>query len=87
MKSAVFAAAALVGAANALHLGNSSAPAPTGTGVQTYETTEVVTSYTTYCPYATSVVQGNVTYTATSVRPLIPSNAKTRVKNLTSNTF
>ena len=63
MKSAIFAAAALVGAVNAW--GNSSTyatPSPT-----TYETTEVVTSYTTYCPYATSVVQGNVTYTATSV--------------------
>lgn len=63
MKSAIFAAAALVGAANAW--GNSSSkavPSPT-----TYETTEVVTSYTTYCPYATSIVEGNVTYTATSV--------------------
>ena len=63
MKSVIFAAAALVGAVNAW--GNSStsaAPTPV-----TYDTTEVVTSYTTYCPYATSVVQGNVTYTATSV--------------------
>ena len=64
MKSAIFAAAALVGAANAW--GNSSTkatPSPT-----TFETTEIVTAYTTYCPFATSIVQGNVTYTATSVR-------------------
>lgn len=68
MKSAIFAAAALVGAVNAW--GNSSTkavPSPT-----TYMTTEVVTSYTTYCPYATSIVQGNVTYTATSVSTFYP---------------
>lgn len=64
MISAIFAAAALVGSAAAW--GNSSAPAPTASPT-TYLTTEVVTSYTTYCPYATSVVQGNQTYIATSV--------------------
>lgn len=64
MISAIFAAAALVGSAAAW--GNSSAPAPTASPT-TYLTTEVVTSYTTYCPYATSVVQGNQTYITTSV--------------------
>ena len=66
MKSAIFAVAALAGAANAW--GNYSSSI--GTGAPTpvvITTTDVVTSYTTYCPYATSIVQGNETYTATSV--------------------
>lgn len=64
MKSAIFAAAALVGSAAAWD--NSSAPAPTAAS-STFLTTEVVTAYTTYCPFATSIIQGNQTYTATSV--------------------
>ena len=36
----------------------------------TLYTTEVVTAYTTYCPAATSIVHGNVTYTVTEVRHL-----------------
>ena len=60
------ALAAIAGVANAW--GNYSSPAPTGTGSAPEVTyTEVVTAYTTYCPGPTSVVQGNQTYTATSV--------------------
>lgn len=62
MKSAIFAVAALAAAANAWG-GNYSMTAATAV----YDTTEVVTSYTTFCPYATSVVQNNKTYTATAV--------------------
>ena len=36
----------------------------------TLYTTEVVTAYTTYCPAATSIVHGNVTYTVTEVRDI-----------------
>ena len=52
----IVALAALVGLASAW--GNS-----------TYETTttEVVSSYTTYCPSPTEIVEGNKTYTVTSV--------------------
>lgn len=57
----IIALAAIVGLASANVIGNSSAP------VSVYTTTDVVTSYTTYCPAATTVVQGNQTYTATSV--------------------
>ena len=71
MKSAIVAVAALAGAANAWG-GNYSSSV--GTGAPTpvvITTTDVVTSYTTYCPFATSVVQGNETYTATSVSNLL----------------
>ena len=36
----------------------------------TLYTTEVVTAYTTYCPAATSIVHGNITYTVTEVRDI-----------------
>ena len=55
MLSKLITLGALVGAAAAW--GNSSV----------YTTTTVVSSYTTVCPGPTSVVQGNQTYTATSV--------------------
>ena len=64
------AIAALFGAANAW--GNysssagSSAPAGSGTGSVSY-TTETVSSYTTYCPTPTEVVENGQTYTATTV--------------------
>jgi hypothetical protein len=32
-----------------------------------YTTTEIVTSYTTYCPLPTVFVEGNKTYTVTKV--------------------
>ena len=32
-----------------------------------YTTTEVVTKYTTYCPFPTTIVEGNKTYTVTKV--------------------
>lgn len=32
-----------------------------------YTTTEIVTSYTTYCPLPTTIVEGNKTYTVTKV--------------------
>ena len=57
MQSTILALGAFAGLAAAW--GNSSY------GV--YTTTEVVSSYTTVCPGPTSVVEGNVTYTATSV--------------------
>ena len=60
----IIALAAIAGVASAW---GSNYTSPTGTSAAEYTTTEVVTSYTTYCPYATSVVQGNQTYTATSV--------------------
>ena len=66
MYSAIVAVAALAGAANAW--GNYSSSLGTGTPTPVViSTTDIVTSYTTYCPYATTVVQGNETYTATSV--------------------
>ena len=61
MKGAIFAMAAVAGVANAW--GNYSMTASTAV----YTTTEIVATYTTYCPYATSVVQNNKTYTATAV--------------------
>jgi len=36
--------------------------------------TEVVTAYTTYCPEATQIVHGNVTYTVTSATTLTITN-------------
>ena len=63
--SAVIAAsAALVAGANAW-------------GNATIEyTTEVLTAYTTFCPYATSVVHNSQTYTVTEVCVLsAPANA------------
>ena len=66
MKSAIVAVAALAGAANAW--GNySSSIGTSGPTPVVLTTTDVVTSYTTYCPFATTVVQGTETYTATSV--------------------
>ena len=57
MQSTILALGAFAGLAAAW--GNSSYSA--------YTTTEVVSSYTTVCPGPTSVVEGNQTYTATSV--------------------
>ena len=65
MQSTILALGAFAGLAAAW--GNSSYSA--------YTTTEVVSSYTTVCPGPTSVVEGNQTYTATSVSvhsPLCP---------------
>ncbi len=46
-----------------------------------YTTTEVVSSYTTVCPGPTSVVEGNVTYTATSVSLISVFFLSGRVEN------
>jgi hypothetical protein len=64
MQSTILALGAFAGLAAAW--GNSSY------GV--YTTTEVVSSYTTVCPGPTSVVEGNVTYTATSATTLTITN-------------
>ncbi|KAK4694392.1 hypothetical protein P7C71_g3182, partial [Lecanoromycetidae sp. Uapishka_2] len=66
MKSAIFAVAAAAGVANAWNGGNYSLTASTAV----YTTTEIVSSYTTYCPFATSVVQNNKTYIATASETL-----------------
>ncbi|KAL8710846.1 MAG: hypothetical protein Q9220_004649 [cf. Caloplaca sp. 1 TL-2023] len=39
-----------------------------GNGTEPVYTTEVVTAYTTFCPAATQITHGGVTYTVTSVR-------------------
>lgn len=54
--TAVAASAAFVAGANAW--GNYTGPV---------YTTEVVTAYTTYCPEATKITHGGVTYTVTEV--------------------
>ena len=55
--SSVFAAALSVAAVSAYGYGNETV----------FTTTEVVTQYTTYCPYATTIVENNQTYTVTEV--------------------
>ena len=71
MKSAIFALAAVAGVVSAHGnysiSGTNGGSSPTPTVI---DVTSVVTSYTTYCPYATTVVQGNQTYTATEVSSL-----------------
>lgn len=64
MYTAILAVAAVAGVANAWG-GNYSMTATTAV----YTTTEIVSSYTTFCPFSTSIVQGNKTYTATAVSP------------------
>lgn len=39
-----------------------------------YTTTEVVTAYTTYCPFPTTIVENNKTYTVTKATTLTISN-------------
>jgi hypothetical protein len=47
------------------------APKPTTTSEYTWiTTTETVKSYTTYCPYATSIIEGNKTYTVSEATTL-----------------
>jgi len=77
MKSAIFAVAAVAGVANAWN-GNYSLTA----GTAVYTTTEIVNSYNTYCPFATSVVQNNKTYTATAVSSLL---SQISLENSTNN--
>lgn len=61
MRFSVAAIAALAsGASAAVAAGGSSSAAPS-------VTTEVVTSYETYCPEATSFVHGSSTYSVTKV--------------------
>lgn len=60
MQSVILAVAAMAVGASAW--GNSSTPSAVD-----YTTTEVVTSFTTYCPAATTITTNNQTYTATSV--------------------
>lgn len=63
--SSVFAAALSVVAVSANY----------GYGNETkYTTTEVVTEYTTYCPYPTTIVENNHTYTVTEATTLTISN-------------
>ncbi|XTI91966.1 hypothetical protein V2W45_761099 [Cenococcum geophilum] len=61
--TAVAASAAFVAGANAW--GNSTGPV---------YTTEVVTAYTTYCPEATEITHGGVTYTITEATTLTITN-------------
>jgi hypothetical protein len=55
--------------------GNSTSPTASPTP-STYVTTQVVSEYTTYCPYATTFTQGSSTYTVTSVCSSAPPYAK-----------
>jgi hypothetical protein len=61
MQYSVVALAALVATASAGGYYNGTTPV---------YTTEVVTSYTTYCPYPTTVVHGEKTYTVTEATTL-----------------
>jgi len=65
--SAVVAVAALAGAAQAWYPSNSSS-------VVVDYVTDVVTSYTTYCPYATTLTYNSVTYTITEATTLTVTN-------------
>lgn len=67
MRFSVAATAAFVGAAAAQY-GNS-----TTTAAPVY-VTEVVTAYTTYCPSATEITHGGVTYTVTEATTLTITN-------------
>ena len=58
MQYSVVALAALVASASAQYYN----------GTTPVYTTEVVTSYTTYCPSPTEIVHGSKTYTVTEVR-------------------
>jgi hypothetical protein len=62
--SAVAVASALVANAYAMGYGYSNATV----------TTEVVTEYTTYCPYATTFTEGSSTYTVTEATTLTITN-------------
>jgi len=64
MQYSVVALAALVATASAGYY-----PAPSNGTTPVY-TTEVVTSYTTYCPGPTEVVHGSMTYTVTEATTL-----------------
>jgi acid phosphatase len=53
-----------------------------GATATTYVTTQVVTEYTTYCPYATTFTQGSSTYTVSSVSsPSFLSHYKRKKQN------
>jgi len=64
MQYSVVALAALVASASASYY-----PAPSNATTPVY-TTEVVTSYETYCPGPTEVVHGSMTYTVTEATTL-----------------
>jgi hypothetical protein len=52
---------------------------------ETYTTTEVVSSYTTYCPHPTTIVEGDYTYTVTEPTTLTISDCPcTRTKTYTT---
>lgn len=73
MKFTIIAAAAFVGAVVA-----------TGNGTEV-TVTETVSSYTTYCPLPTTVVENNVTYTVTEPTTLTITNCPcTRIKTYTT---
>jgi hypothetical protein len=73
MKFTIIAAAAFVGAV-----------AATGNGTEV-TITETVSSYTTYCPLPTTVVENNVTYTVTEPTTLTITNCPcTRIKTYTT---
>jgi len=63
--SSVFAAALSVAAVSAYYGNDTKAE---------YTTTEVVTQYTTYCPYPTTIVENNQTYVVTEPTTLTISN-------------
>jgi len=75
-----FATAAIIGAAAASWAPQGGSwgppaggPPSNGTWGDSY-TTEVVTAYETYCPYATEITTGGVTYTATEATTLTITN-------------
>jgi hypothetical protein len=66
MKASIIAAAAALLSVASAQYGNETTPSVT-------YTTEIVTAYETYCPYATEIVHGEMTYTVTEVsHPLLP---------------
>jgi len=73
MKFSIIAAAAFVGAV-----------AAGGNGTEV-TITETVSSYTTYCPLPTTIVENNVTYTVTTATTLTITNCPcTRTKTYTT---
>lgn len=66
MKASIIAAAAALLSVASAQYSNATTPSVT-------YTTEIVTAYTTYCPYATEIVHGEMTYTVSEVSFLLPS--------------
>jgi len=67
MKASIIAAAAALLSVASAQYGNETTPSVT-------YTTEIVTAYETYCPYATEIVHGEMTYTVTEATTLTITN-------------